>query len=421
MLKHIDYKTLFENINIGIIVIEADGVISAANKKVLQILRIPENKFLHTPFLKWIYDKKDVTPLRKNHFKRLRGEESELPQSYDVKFISGSSYIDVLISITYFKESSQTVISVLDNTKLKRVQNKLEDTINYQYSILSAIPDLMFEFSKDGEFLNVWASNPQELTVKKEHLLGNNINDILPHSVAKIVMQTIKEALNDGRSNGNQIRILTTDDELWFSLSASLKNNKDAEPSIIMLSRNITQTKKLEFKLLHLSRHDPLTNLYNRRVLEEMLEKDAHRSRRYNTPLSACMLDIDHFKEINDTYGHHMGDKVLQDLSALLRKNLRDIDYCGRYGGEEFVIVLPQTTLAHASEFAHRLLKQIASLRFQSAENIIFHITASIGVAEFDTSDRSHEKLLHAADEAMYLAKNSGRNCIKEYIPSKRE
>ena len=130
------------------------------------------------------------------------------------------------------------------------------------------------------------------------------------------------------------------------------------------------------------------------------------------------MLDIDHFKNINDTYGHHMGDKVLQDLSALLRKSLRDIDYCGRYGGEEFVIVLPQTTLAHASEFAHRLLRQIASLRFQSGENLIFHITASIGVAEFNAHDKSHEKLLQAADKAMYLAKSSGRNCVKEYIPS---
>jgi len=385
---------------------------------VLQIMQISEDKLVGTPFLGWIYDKKDVAPLRKNHFKRLRGQESELPQNYDVRFKTATSYLDVLISVTYFKETSQTVVAVLDNTRLKTIQSQLEEIVNNQHSILSAIPDLMFELSKEGEFLNVWASNPQELTIKKELLLGSNVNEILPHSVAKTIMQTIQEALKSGRSNGNQVSILIPDDELWFSLSASSKNNINGQPSVIMLARNVTQTKRLELKLLHLSRHDPLTNLYNRSVLEEMLENDVHRSRRYNTPLSACMLDIDHFKDINDTYGHHMGDRVLQDLAALLQKSLRDIDYCGRYGGEEFVIVLPQTTLAHASEFAHRLLQQISSLRFQSADNTIFHITASIGVAEFNLHDASHEKLLQAADKAMYLAKNSGRNCVKEYIPS---
>ena len=105
---------------------------------------------------------------------------------------------------------------------------------------------------------------------------------------------------------------------------------------------------------------------------------------------------------------------MLQALAALLTNSLREIDYCGRYGGEEFVIVLPDTNLAHAKEFAQRLLKKITTMKFQSDTNTIFHISASIGVSEYQTQFTSCEALVKSADNAMYQAKISGRNCVRE-------
>ncbi len=413
MLSTIDYKTFFESTNIGIAAIEADAVISMANAQLLTLLQLDEDEFVGTIFLDWIYDDEDKNTLKENHIKRLHGSK-DIPQNYDIRLRTKNGYVSVLINVTFFKEAGRTLVSVLETTQLQQTRQKLRETIHAQEAIFAAIPDLMFELSKEGNYLNVWAQNPEELAASKQQLLGNSVLEILPLAAAKEVIQAIVECYKNGRSSGHQIEIQTPEAKLWFELSASLKYNNDAPPTVIMLSRNITKTKELEFKLRHLSRHDSLTNLYNRRTLQELLQRDTQRAMRYKTPLSVCMLDIDHFKNINDTYGHFMGDRVLQALAALLKKSLREIDYCGRYGGEEFVIVLPDTNLMHAKEFAQRLLKKITTMKFQSDTNTIFHISASIGISTFQTHFTSCEALIKSADNAMYQAKLSGRNCVRE-------
>lgn len=415
MLTSIDYSTLFSNINIGIAAIERDGTLCMANKKLLQLLELKENEFVGTPFLEWIYDADDCNTLQENHLRRIQGAKG-LPQNYDIRLKTKNGYLHVLASVTYFKESGKSFVSVLDTTQLKETRQQLEATIHAQDAILTAIPDLMFELSRDGIYINVWAHNPQELAANKEQLLGNSVTEILPLAAAQTVMDTINHTLQEGSSSGEQIEIQTPQDKLWFELSASLKHNNEAEPTVMILSHNITDRKELEFKLRYLSRHDSLTTLYNRRILDELLKRDIHRAQRYHTPLSVCMLDIDYFKQINDTYGHQMGDRVIKELAALLKNSLREIDYSGRYGGEEFVIVLPETSLSHAHDFAVRLIKTIAALKFQSDTQVLFSITVSIGVAELDEKHNSYEALIKAADIAMYRAKDSGRNCVQENL-----
>jgi len=415
MLTSIDYNTLFDNINIGIAAIEPDGTLSMANKKLLQLLELEEHEFVGTPFIEWLFDAEERKQLQQNHLKRIQGAK-DLPQSYDIRLKTKNGYLHVLASITYFENSGKSFVSVLDTTQLKETRKQLEATIHAQNAILAAIPDLMFELSREGVYINVWAHNPQELAANKEQLLGKSVTEVLPVAAAQTVMDAINQTLEQDNSAGAQIKIQTPQGKLWFELSASLKHNNDAEPTIIMLSRNITERKELEFKLRYLSRHDSLTTLYNRRILDELLKHDIHRAQRYDTALSVCMLDIDHFKQINDTYGHQMGDRVIKELAALLKNSLREIDYSGRYGGEEFVIVLPETPLSHAHNFALRLLKMIAALKFQSEKAVLFSITVSIGVAQLDEEHASYEALIKAADNAMYLAKDAGRNCVKEHL-----
>lgn len=158
-----------------------------------------------------------------------------------------------------------------------------------------------------------------------------------------------------------------------------------------------------------LANTDVLTFLPNRRKILSSLQEEVIRSNRYHTPLSISILDIDHFKKVNDTYGHVAGDQVLRSVAARLRAHIRHPDTIGRYGGEEFLIVLPNSELQAAAEQASRLCQQIRDLQIDLNDQVV-SVTISVGVAQFQIESETWEQLLHRADEALYRAKELGRN-----------
>lgn len=154
---------------------------------------------------------------------------------------------------------------------------------------------------------------------------------------------------------------------------------------------------------------DSLTGLFNRRYMELVLAKEIKRAKRYDCVFSICMLDIDNFKRINDKKGHQFGDTVLQNISQELQTNVREEDIVCRYGGEEFLIILPQTCSEGAQELAERLRKHITSLDFFKNN----HIQYSTGVSHFNpTTDESIFTLIDRADKALYKAKFNGKNKV---------
>ncbi|MBO5947836.1 diguanylate cyclase [bacterium] len=164
----------------------------------------------------------------------------------------------------------------------------------------------------------------------------------------------------------------------------------------------------------YLSITDGLTSLYNRRYFFENIEREFERSRRYKSDLSIAMLDIDYFKHINDTYGHQAGDLVLKDLARILTKTLRKTDLIFRYGGEEIIILLPETSLYQALIPLERLRKIIEKRTIQYLDKE-FNYTTSIGIAEKTPEIITNEELIAHADKALYKAKNSGRNKVELY------
>jgi diguanylate cyclase (GGDEF)-like protein len=168
---------------------------------------------------------------------------------------------------------------------------------------------------------------------------------------------------------------------------------------------------RCETDLQQLATRDALTGSLNRGTIEQRLDAAWQQARRTGAPLSLVLLDIDHFKTINDTYGHHLGDVVLQRVVALVNHQLRSGDMVGRYGGEEFVLVLPNTPLDHAHVVAERVRSAIAHERFV-VEGTFLHCTISGGVATSDPHDRTYTTLMQRADSALYVAKHQGRNCI---------
>jgi len=165
--------------------------------------------------------------------------------------------------------------------------------------------------------------------------------------------------------------------------------------------------------LRHHANTDPLTGVHNRRFFHDVLSRESERSKRHNQPLSLIILDIDHFKVINDTFGHLAGDQVLREIGRLTRENIRTIDMVCRYGGEEFAVILPQTELEAASLIAERLRTGIAEFPFSTGEESPLMVTASLGVAcrhESDYLSKQGTELIQAADQALYAAKDTGRN-----------
>jgi len=155
-----------------------------------------------------------------------------------------------------------------------------------------------------------------------------------------------------------------------------------------------------------LSRHDPLTGVANRRWLDEVLTLEVERCRRYGCLLSAIMADLDQFKSVNDGFGHLVGDRVLQIAADVFRREVRMTDLVGRYGGEEFLFVLPNTGLVDAYNLAERLREALEHADFSFRE---MPVTSSFGIAEWEVGDLAQD-VIRRADEAMYVAKRSGGN-----------
>jgi diguanylate cyclase (GGDEF)-like protein len=169
---------------------------------------------------------------------------------------------------------------------------------------------------------------------------------------------------------------------------------------------------KLRETLHNLSIRDPLTGLFNRRFMEESLERELLKAKRYSRPLGVIMIDIDHFKRFNDTYGHEAGDLVLRELSVFLQNHIRLTDIPCRFGGEEFTLILPEADIALTQQRAEQIRQGVVAIRVKIQGQTLAEITISQGVAVFPGNGQTGEEILRAADEALYRAKQQGRNQV---------
>jgi diguanylate cyclase (GGDEF)-like protein len=174
-------------------------------------------------------------------------------------------------------------------------------------------------------------------------------------------------------------------------------------------------------ELRRLAEHDGLTGLYNHRTFYALLGDELARAQRFQRPVSLLMLDIDHFKRVNDTHGHQAGDAILKGLSELLARQARAIDRVCRYGGEEIAIILPESDLEAAGNIAERLRASVETQPFGINTGAPVCITVSIGVASWPLQGNGADTLVAAADTALYEAKRSGRNRICRYEPAPHE
>jgi diguanylate cyclase (GGDEF)-like protein len=187
--------------------------------------------------------------------------------------------------------------------------------------------------------------------------------------------------------------------------------------SMLRIKRLTDQLELLNRNLAELATIDPLTQVANRRAVEERLEHEFQRENRYKRPFACVLVDIDHFKAVNDTYGHPVGDRVLVEVAAAIRESIRTTDLVARFGGEEFIIVAPETGTTAGRLMAERILRAIANRTRAKADQGLPGVTASLGVTSTEVKVENKAGLIANADAALYRAKHEGRNRVVVFEP----
>ncbi len=230
--------------------------------------------------------------------------------------------------------------------------------------------------------------------------VGKNVEDVLDKKISKRFMRCLKQAANTGRTQILQYQLSVGGKTHHYEARIVATWGEE----VLAIVRDFTDQRQAE----KMAETDPLTNIYNRRKFSRLLDQEIQRVERYDRFLSIVMLDIDHFKRVNDTYGHDTGDYVLRRITELIRENIRITDILARYGGEEFVIILPETDVKGASRQIERMRKKIEKTSFDGVGNL----TISAGITSYIGGDGC-KSMITRADEALYLAKEEGRNRIR--------
>ena len=318
-----------------------------------------------------------------------------------------------------FHHISSVIGSIYDtNGLLKFINETILEIIDAHYSTI-----FLFEPKRGSLVVNVTnISNEDNLQKLIKNINNDIIYDIIENGTPYVV--NFVESSDYEFVRGRQVKsfvcmpISTTKKKYGVVLAESTEFNKfnsESQKLITLIGHQLsTSIENLELykRMKELATIDGLTNIYNRLYFRERLSRELKIAHENDYPLSLVIFDVDHFKRVNDTYSHMMGDKVLKSIATVIKNSIRRSDVISRYGGEEFVILFPNMDIIRAQEVCDNLRKKIESTKVTGRE-IVISITASFGVSNYPSNALSEENLVRAADRALYEAKDSGRNCVK--------
>ena len=290
-------------------------------------------------------------------------------------------------------------------------------------TLIESMSDCLFVLDPDNHVIDINASAISVFDLQKQ--------DIISHSGEQIFQQwpELLNRVHQEQETEVEISIVRNGKRHYFDVKVSpVKNKFNMQIGKMVVLRDITQRvlsqievqnslqriNELKEELYRISIRDPLTGMYNRRYLDEILPREIVKSNRSDSPISFIMMDIDYFKLINDTYGHKVGDQVLVFLSKFFHENIRMGDLVFRYGGEEFLALLLNLDIESAKRIVERWQNELSS-RTTLMDGEEVRITISIGLAEYRKDGMSYQEVIQAADTALYQAKANGRNCISVY------
>lgn len=288
-------------------------------------------------------------------------------------------------------------------------------------TLLAALPDPAFILTRGGRYAAIYGGSDSRYYHDGSYLIGKCMQEVLHEEKCSWFMTQIAAALASRTLHiveyelaASDVRGLETEGPehvIWFEgRIQALDFLVDGEEAVLWVASNITRRHQLEIQLRTQCETDPLTGLMNRRKMLEMLALNFDIFDRYKTPATLIMFDVDAFKDINDKHGHLVGDSALLSIAALCKEELRTTDHAARFGGDEFVILMPHTQSKDASLIIERVRQRIAeSMR---SRGIVDAGTISGGFSELTVGDASYEDVIHRADQALYKAKRAGGNMV---------
>ncbi len=314
-----------------------------------------------------------------------------------------------------------TLDGLRTNIEIALYKHRLEATLKereqFLVDVTSELGEGLFVLDRKGRlvFINPEAERllgwtQQELDNRDVHELIHNYQGLgVPASDCRVL-----QVLRTGKTDRVDEDHFFHRDGRRFPVSyAAAPISRHGDVTRVVVSfQDISEKKRLHEQLKYLATHDAVTGLHNRSELVRQIDEEVARALRYERPVCIFMVDIDHFKRINDGHGHQTGDSVLRQFAGFLEEETRKSDYVARYGGEEFIILLPETSLSKGRELAGRLCEGVAAHPFRLDDATPTTISVSLGVANLPAHGNSAQVLIAAADKAMYLAKNKGRNQV---------
>ena len=346
----------------------------------------------------------------------------------DVKITSK----DKLKEVLEFLSSITQIIAEVGRDKKEflklnaSLEKKVEKRVKETQSLLSLFDEsdnVLFKWNNDEHWSIDFVSKSisKLLGYTKEEFENNKIvysSCIHPDDIETVTQEVITNTgLDKSFFTHNPYRVTTKDGKIKWILDRTvvIKDDEDNVTHYLGYLSDITEFKNYQTKLEELSKTDQLTKVRNRLYIDESLQKQYYRFFRNDESCSLILIDIDHFKDINDTFGHIAGDLFLVEFSRILKENIRESDVVGRWGGEEFLIILPHTAKNEAKYVAQTLKNLISNFEFSK----VGHRTASFGISEFQIGLNS-EQVLDNADKALYQSKNNGRNQITCFEPKEQ-
>jgi diguanylate cyclase (GGDEF)-like protein/PAS domain S-box-containing protein len=257
----------------------------------------------------------------------------------------------------------------------------------------------------DGNITDVSEALCKMTGYTRDELIGKNHNIFRHKDMPKSVFKEMWDTILSGKIWEGEVKNLKKDGSYYWAQSkiTPIFRRDGSIKGFSAIRHDITDKKKLE----KLSVTDSLTQIPNRLYLNTNYEKEVKRAKRYKHEFSIILIDVDFFKKVNDTYGHSVGDDCLKQIAKILKENIRSIDILGRWGGEEFLIISPETDIHEAQVIAEKIRQKISEFNFP----VIGHVTCSFGISQYHPEDKAEESF-QRADKALYEAKNSGRNKI---------
>ena len=301
--------------------------------------------------------------------------------------------------------------------ELTHSQKMLAERERELSAFVAALPNLAFILDEQGRYLDVMTIETSLLIAEPGKLVGRLVEDMMPPKESTMIIDAIRQTIEKGKIQVIEYKIpVLAGGERWFEgRIACMEKDGHGHGKVVMIALDITERIRLYQEVQRLANQDALTGCFNRRHFMALATQELQRAMRYKRTLSFLMMDIDQFKTFNDQYGHQIGDQLLCHLVSLCQKQLRKIDILGRYGGEEFVVLMPETGQERAKLASERLRSKIEKMKIDTAEGKL-SITVSIGLVCLErgfAQTQTLNVLIGRADNALYAAKAAGRNCVR--------